>query len=342
MKRFIAVALVLAVAAAAGWWAFWGWATRRAEAELDRFIAQEATRGRAWACAERRMQGFPKEFEFVCDDASVTIQQISGPPAVWRLKGLMATTQATRATSARVLLISPATLERGDLPPVQVEWSFLEIGLHGLPNPTRVSILADGPKLTAQGAPPLSADSVKASIDLATTPTIALPPGGARLGLSVGALAFAPLAALIKTPTLNLETHGDLAQAAALATPGAMPGRLDAWRQANGRLDLRKIHVWSSQPNGPTITGEAKLGLDADHRLSGEANLSARGLDEIARAFGLPADTAAIGGLIGGLLGGRAKPPAAEPGAIPLPLRFERGAVWYGPVKTPIRLEPIY
>ena len=342
MKRFITAALLLAVAAAAGWWAFWGWATQRAETELDSFIAQEATRGRAWACGQRRMQGFPSKFEFVCDDASVTIQQISGPAAVWRLKGLVATTQATRATSARVLLVAPATLERGEAPPVRVDWSFLEVGLQGLPTPSRVSVLADGPKLEAAGAPPLSAESVKASIDLASTPTVALPPGGARLGLSIGALAFAPLAALIKTPTLNLETHGHLARAAAFATPGGTPARLDAWRQANGRLDLRRIHVWSSQPNGPTITGEAKLGLDDAHRLAGEANLSAKGLDEIARAFGLSPDAAALGGLIGGLLGGKAKAAAPEPGAIPLPLRFEKGAVWYGPVKTPIRLEPIY
>lgn len=342
MKRLLAVALLLAVAAAAGWWVFWGWATGRAEAELDRFIAQESGRGRVWACATRRMQGFPKDFEFVCEDPSVTIAQISGPPAVWRLKSVVATTQATRATSARVLLVGPATLTRGDLPPVTVDWSFLEIGLEGLPRPHRVSVLADGPKLEAAGAPPLSAETVKASIDLASTPSVALPPGGARLGLSIGALAFAPLAALIKTPTLNLETHGDLAQAVALAVPGATPARLDSWRAAGGRLELRKIHVWSSQPGGPTITGDARLGLDEAHRLAGDANLSAKGLDEIARAFGLSPDATALGGLLGGLLGGKAKAAAAEPGAIPLPLRFEKGVVWYGPLKTPIALPPLY
>jgi hypothetical protein len=342
MKRLIVIALILVAAAAGGWRLFWGWATQRAEAELDRFIALEATRGRDWRCAERRMQGFPKTFEFVCDAPSVTIAQISGPPAVWRLKGVVATTQATRATTARVLLLAPATLERGDMPPVKVDWSFLEIGVEGLPHPSRVSVLADGPKLEAQGAPPLSAESVKASVDLASTPTVALPPGGARLGLAVGALNFPPLAAIIKTPTLNLETHGDLVQAVALAVPGATPARLESWRGAGGRLDLRRIHVWSSQPGGPTVTGDARLSLDEAHRLSGDANLSAKGLDEIAKAFGLSPDATAIGGLLGGLLGGKSKAAPSEPGAIPLPLRFEKGAVWYGPVKTPIRLEPIY
>ncbi|QLP96946.1 MAG: DUF2125 domain-containing protein [Rhodoblastus sp.] len=342
MKRKLIVALFLIVAAALGWWAFWGWATRRAEAEPIAFIAQETGRGRVWACGSRRMQGFPKDFELVCDDPSVTIAQISGPPAVWRLKGVVATTQATRATSARVLLVGPATLTHGDLPPVKVDWSFLEIGLQGLPNPTRVSVWRTGPRLEAAGAPPLAAESVKASIDLASTPSVALPAGGARLGLSINALAFAPLAELIKTPTLNLETHGDLAQAAALAAPGGTPARLESWRVAGGRLDIRKIHVWSSQAGGPTIKGEARLGLDEAHRLAGEANLSAKGLDEIARAFGLNLDAAAVGGLLGGLLGGKAKTAPTEPGAIPMPLRFEKGAVWYGPLKTPILLPPIY
>jgi hypothetical protein len=342
MKRLIVVALLIVAAACAGWWAFWGWATRRAETELDRFVAQETTRGRVWACGSRRMQGFPKSFELICDDPSVTIAQISGPPAVWRLKSVVASAPATQATNVRVLLVGPATLERGALPPVKVDWSFLEVGLQGVPHPTRVSLLADGPRLEAAGAPPLSAESVKASIDLASTPVATVPPGGARIGLSVGALAFPPLEALIRTPTLNLETHGDLAQAVALAVPGGTPARLESWRVAGGRLELRKIQIWSSQPNGPNITGEAKLGLDEAHRLAGEATLSAKGVDEMARAFGLNVDAATVGGLLGGLLGGKGKATTTEPGAIPMPLRFERGALWYGPLKTPILLPPIY
>lgn len=341
MKRLAALAVFLA-AAFAGWWAFWTWATRRAEAELDKFIALEAERGRDWSCASRRMQGFPSTFEFLCDDASVSIRQISGPPAVWRLKGVAARAKATQARSARIELIAPATLERGDLPPVKVDWSFLEIGADGLPHPSRVNIVADGPKLLAEGAPPLSAESVKISVDLASTPAMALPAGAARLGLSLNALNFPPLAAIIRTPTLNLETQGDLGQAMALATPGATPARLESWRKAGGRLDLRRIHVWSSQPGGPTVTGAARLGLDDEHRLTGDADLSAKGLDEIAKTFGVTVDAGALGGLLGGLLGKGKSAAPAEPGALPLPLRFEKGAVWYGPLKTPIRLEPIY
>lgn len=343
MKRLLAAVLVLAALAFAGWWGFWSWATGRAEAALDGFIQQEKTRGREWACAERRMTGFPKSFEFVCERPSVTIAQISGPPAIWRLQRVTASAQATRVTSARVLLDGPATLERGDLPPVRVEWSFLEVGLTGLPSPTRVSVLSDGPRLIAEGAPPLSAESVKASVDLASTPTFRLPPGGARLGLEIGALSYPPLAAIIRTPTLNLEMHGDLAKATALATPGGTPARLEAWRLAEGRLNLHRIRVWSSQPDGPTITGDARLALDDEHRLEGQADLAAKGLGELARAFGLPDNAVSIGGLLGNLLTGADKKSVPlEPGMTPLPLRFAKGALWYGPVKTPVRLPPIY
>lgn len=342
MKRFLAAALVLAALAAAGWWGFWGWATGRAEAALDGFIAQEKTRGREWACAERRMSGFPKTFEFVCERPSVTISQISGPPAIWRLQRVTATALATRVTSARVLLEGPATLERGDLPPVRVEWSFLEVGLEGLPHPTRVSVLSDGPRLIAEGAPPLAAEGVKASVDLASTPAFRLPPGGARLGLQIDGLSYPPLSAVIRTSTLNLETHGDLAKATALAVPGGTPARLEAWRLAEGRLDLHRIRVWSNQPDGPTVTGEARLSLDEEHRLAGQADLAAKGLGELARAFGLPQDAVAVGGLLGGLIAGDKKSAPLEPGMTAVPLRFAKGAVWYGPIRTPIRLPPIY
>jgi hypothetical protein len=92
---------------------------------------------------------------------------------------------------------------------------------------------------------------------------------------------------------------------------------------------------------------EAKgnLGIDDQHRLAGQFQGSAAGLEGLVGQ--LLDGPAAIGALLGALTG--RPPPEARPqrdaaGLRPLPpLRLENGRVFVGPVAVPrLRLEPLY
>jgi hypothetical protein len=342
MKRFFVFAAVLAALAAGGWRLAWGWAAGRVEEQIDKVMAAEAAKGRVWACAERKIHGFPGALELVCDKATLTTRLASGESAVWRLPRVVASAQATRPTDLRIEFSSPAELEQAGAVVATAKWAFLEIGTNGLPRPNRVNLLSDRFRLESKIAAPLEIESAKASMDLTATPAQPLPAGAARLGLAIGGLAFAPLEKAVGAGALNVELFGDLRQALALAAPASPAVRAEAWRQAGGGFDLKKLRAWSSAPNGPNVTGEGTLSLDQERRLAGAVTLSATGLDGLARAMGVNPNALAVGEALGGLFGGARKEAPAQPKALTLPLRFEDGAVWLGPIRTPARLAPLY
>lgn len=342
MKRWVIALAALAAAGYGGWRWTWNWLAERANRQIDAVIAGEAAKGRLWACADRRTTGFPSQLEITCESPTLALAQPNGERVLWRFQRVTASAQATRPTAARIEFVGPAKLERDGAVLATASWAFFEIGATGLPRLERASLLADDLRVEARDAPPVSAANLKLSFDLGSAAALGLPEGAARLGLTIGDLRAAPIERAIGAPTLNVETFGDLHRAMALTMRGTPAQRAEAWRQVGGFYDVKKLHVWSPSPGGPNLTGQGRLALDDEHRLSGEAALSATGLEAAARALGLSPQAMSLGGALGGLLGGAPKAAPAEPGALNLALRFEKGAVWMGPVRTPARLAPLY
>ena len=353
MKRAIIIGVALLALAAAGWSALWHVVAGKVEEGLDRWIAREAAAGRVWTCPERRVDGFPKQIQVTC--ANPAFQgRLGGRQASGRLGTLIALGRVTDPNRVLFDLQGPLTAEYEDGRALELNWSALRVilGRAGTSLDNATFVIEDA-RLSATGLPaPLAAERVQADLKAnpRLDPATNASDGGYALYLRVVGGAFAPLDRLLPaTAPIEIETQGRLTRGEAMAAHGAWPARLEAWRQASGQLDVTKF---IARRVFARIDGTAILALDEYHRLAGSADLNATGLDDALKAMGAPTAALEIGGALGALLGGRRATQAgpAQPGgptvaptkSIPMPLRFERGAIFWGPLRLPVYLAPLY
>ena len=117
---------------------------------------------------------------------------------------------------------------------------------------------------------------------------------------------------------------------------GFNPDALESWRAANGAFELTRL---VSTKGKARIDGSGQLLLDPLHRVAGDLQLAAAGIEQIG---GLR-----IGNLLGGLggfLGGRGGNTATAPGLTTLPpVSLREGRVFIGPFRLPLQpLPPLY
>ena len=119
------------------------------------------------------------------------------------------------------------------------------------------------------------------------------------------------------------------------------PQQLERWRQGGGRVDVTSA---SLTKGGFKLDGSGHVMLDDLHRVEGRINAQATGLAPILARLGVPVAALNVGNLLNGLLKlGKGQPsPATDPGAMPLPLKFEAGEIFFGPLKMPVTLRPLY
>ena len=164
--------------------------------------------------------------------------------------------------------------------------------------------------------------------------------------------AVAPLAdALIgNTAPADIALDATVNRASLLGT-GTVARELERWRQAGGSLEIAGLSLAKGERR---VQAKGSLGLDPGHRVEGQLDLRAAGVEGlvasiVGQRFG--ADRGAlIGNLVGGLLGLRRKPEGAPndaPGEAALkplpPLRLADGRMMFGPIAIPnVRLQPLY
>ena len=257
-----------------------------------------------------------------------------------RLGSLRAESYLYEPNAVYLTLGGPATLTSGDgRDDVSLDWSALQATLRGLWGGFgRVEIALEGAVLTRLGAEPVRIDHV----ELHAGPAAGRPPEDAAdaVDLAVAGAAVPLLDALTgeSAPLAGsfsgriTHAYGDL--------PDLGTATVERWREAGGRLDVADLKL-AKGPLSATTSGQ--LGLDAQHRLAGHLAASLGGFAPLAKRFGIPLDAVKVGGLLGKLLGGKAAAPASSaPDAVDLPITFADGAVSVGPLRTGVRLQPLY
>ena len=353
----IALPLVLVLVLAAGWSAFWYYASREAEARINDWQAQQARAGRVFSCGSQTVGGFPFRIEVRCGDVAIELKDTQ-PPVALRLAQILVVSQVWDPKLLIAEFTGPLSAsDPGQAPYLNATWTLAQASVRGTPAvPERASISADDLRLegAAPGNPPLF-DARHAefharvqfgswphnpAIDLAVTLNGAIAP-------ALGPYTRDPLDADILAVLHGMK---DLA-------PKPLPVRLREWQAAGGRLEIQKTRVAQGEA---LATATGTLALSQRGRLDGALQLNAAGLEKLlptltgdrkGAAAGLDRAAPALNALDRAVpgLGARLAPQAQSLAAgllgllgppvevegkrgVTVPLRFTDGAASFGPI----------
>jgi hypothetical protein len=340
MLRLSAIVVVMLLGLAfAGWSLLWNAAAGKTSAVLDSWIGNEAQLGRAWSCPGRRIGGYPLDIEVACPDLQFH-GALRATDFAGSLRGFRAGATVLQPDRVTVRADAPLTLKTSDGGiDVGLDWTSLAVKIEGRPGAlARLAIDGAGfaAKGSAAGLGPIDAraQSLRASVAPApdaseATLDLHIALIGAAMPSVAGPLGIAaPLDAVID----GAITQADLSMAGDLAK------RMEAWRGAGGSLALNTARVTS----GPAhFNASGVLVLDEAHRPRGNLDAAFEGLDPFLRGLGVdPQIIAASSALTRFLRNSSGKPDSGE--ALRLPLRFSDGWVSIGPIRTPLRIPPLY
>ena len=347
-RRGLFMPYILLLALVVLWSAGWFYVRGRAASEMDGWIAREASAGRTWTCADRSIGGYPFRIELRC--GSVGLARADGR---FRLGPLTAVAQVYQPRHVLMLAEGPFHVEQGDLVG-DATWTMLEGSFHGASDGfVRASLVIDAPSVTVAGATPDPIAVSARHLELHARPTPGRFESDGAVDLSLRlSQALAPMAdALIgNADPADLTLDATVDRATTLGT-GTVARELERWRQAGGSLDVASLALAKGERR---LQAKGSLGIDQGHRVEGQLDLRAAGVESLVAAvvgqrFG--ADRGAlVGNLVGGLLGLRRQPEggagdaSGEAALKPLPpLRLADGRLMFGPIAIPnVRLQPLY
>ncbi len=352
------IALTILVAALIGGWSwFWHFAADRAQAAVEGWRAREAKAGRVYACGSQSLGGFPFRFEVNCERPSAVIRGGEKPPVEVKAGGVLVAAQVYQPN----LLISefkgPLTIaDLGQAPKIVANWKLGQSSVRGTPKaPERVSLVFDKPviDLVSGGSNTnlLRAEHIEmhgriAEGSAARNPVIEL-----ALELDhASAPGFSPAA----VEPVDAEFTGML-RGLGDFSPKPWGQRFRELQQRGGRIEITRARIKQGQT---LAVGSGSLSIDPDGRLAGQINVTVAGLEPFLVAIGAQQavqrshNMDKVAGFLDRLspgLGDVARQqaganlalginmlgtPATLDGrqAISLPLRFEGGTAYLGPI----------
>ncbi len=343
MQRRYVWLLGIVALVCAGWTGVWFYASSYADKAIEQALAREAAQGRKWTCANREIGGFPFRFAIRCGALSFSGQGRTGAIDA----NLGATRAIVQVYNPKLILAEidgpvQVKLPAGALRQVDAQWAAMRASLRlAKPIPERVSVHIEGLKGKVLSANGNSEDITAASVEFHLRPA---PDVTANIGAVDVALVIKALVTALADSASGVDAPADAMIAARitrapLLVAGPRDARLENWRQGQGTLTLQNS-VISKGPLQLEASGQLKL--DDEHRLEGNINTRTAGATVLMQRFSMPGGNTA--GLLGGLLARRAKA-AEEPRKktfLPLPLMLRDGSVWVGPIRTKVRLLPLY
>ena len=318
------------------WTGLWFWLAQQAGAMAARMVAAEALEGRVWTCPLSATRGFPFALEWSCETPEL---QIDAGARRFRMTSgaFRVRVSIFHPGSIEASLASPLDLaEEQGAPAFRLVWSRMEAQVRGSPwSFAKAGLTIDQPAASRADS---SLGGAKA-VELVVLPAAGRDAGehSYDAGLRIDNATVPQLDALARTATPVDVTAQAVVTRAAAALDQDWTGWLEDWRVAGGTIELSALRIAKAPID---IRGKGILSLDALHRVQGNIETSAAGIEELAARFGVSPAALKIGGLLNGLTGGAAPPAGAE--GIQMPFRFKDGRVLVGPLKTPLLLAPLY
>ena len=360
--RRYAIMLFAMLALIGGWTGFWFYAAGRAQETIDGWRAREAQSGRVYSCGTQTLGGFPFRFEVDCEQVTVDLRGET-PPLEVKAGRVLAAAQIYDPTLLVSEFSGPLTVApQGGAPFIAADWKLGQSSVRGTPRaPERASMVFDQPVLDRMDgdkrqnllrAQRLELHGRIADGSAASNPAIEL------------VLRLIQASAPVLPAGLAAPADGEfrvVLRGLKNFAPKPWPARFREIQAANGRIDIVQARV----KQGDTIAvGSGTLSLNASGYLQGELRVTVAGLEPFLKAVGaeqMVQRSPHINALAGTLnrlapgLGDVARQQAGAnvaagvnilgqqtvlegKNAVSLPLRFDNGAVFLGPIpvgKTP-------
>jgi len=350
--------LVLLVALIGGWSWLWYYAAGQAEIAVDGWRAREAKSGRVYTCGSQSIGGYPFRIEVNCDKAAAQFRS-NQPPVEIKTSGMLIAAQIYQPNLLITEFHGPLTIaDPGKSPTIFADWKLGQSSVRGTPSaPERVSLVFDGPvvdringgtrenllharRIEIHGRIFEGSATDHPVIEIVTRLTRAAAP-------TLHPAASHPMDADISVLLRGLKDF----------SPKPWPVRFRELQAAGGRVDITQARV----QQGETIAvGSGSLSLNANGRLDGQLRVTVAGLEPFLASINAQQTVQAspdmdkVAGALDRLLpglGNAARQQATSTNlslginllgeqttlegkrAVTLPLRFDDGAVFLGPIK---------
>lgn len=335
----ILVGLVLSIALV--WTILWHVVAQQSALSLDAWIAREKAFDRNWTCPDRQVDGFPFTIEIACSkphfEGIIFGRHYSGA-----LSGFVAHAKFTSPNDVTARLASPFAIVSDDKTvALTLSWNRLDILLAGLPQDmATVSITGQGLSLQghAQGLSTLQGRASRATATLARAAS--RQDHTYNFNLVLNDASFPAVDAVVGNAVpAEIAAEGDITQAR--FDPAKVPTEsLNLWRAAGGHIDLAKLTVSRGEMK---FNAHGMLTVDPTHRLQGRLDTECLGFEPVLRRLGVNPALITAGSLLTSLLGGgHASASTAGPQPLHLPIGLDAGRLNIGPIRTSIRLPPVY
>jgi hypothetical protein len=356
--RWIPAAAGLVIVIGGLWSAAWFYGAGIAERTIAGWKAREAKAGRVYNCASQTIGGFPFGIELHCDEAGAEFNA-NRPPVALKVGDMLVSAHVWQPTVLTAAFAGPLTAAAPDRPAAKVSarWRHAEVKLQGLPvAPERVAIRTEALQVSrGTGGDLFKADRLdlagrllSGSVQHDPVIEIVLRLGGGSAS-SWHPAAATPVDAEITAVLRGLKDF----------SPKPWPQRLRELQANGGRLEIVKARL---QQRDTIAVAQGALRLSSFGRLDGELKLTIANLEQFLPTLGLDrmlSPDRASPGLnktfnrldrllpgLGNMARQNAGPMIAagaalmgEPTelegqrAVTLPLRFDDGLVWLGPVR---------
>jgi len=352
--------LVLFAALIGGWSWLWHYSAGRAETAIDGWRAREAKAGRLYTCGSQTIGGYPFRIEVNCDKASALFRS-NQPPVEIKTSGMLIAAQIYQPD----LLISefhgPLTIaDPGQAPNIVVNWKLAQSSVRGTPAaPERVSLVFDLPVVERISGGSrqnlLRAKHIEIHGRIVEGSAASKPVIETVLRLTA---ASAPDLHPAAAPPVDADITALLRGLNDFA-PKPWPVRFREMQAAGGRIDITQARV---QQGEIIAVGNGTLSLNASGRLEGQLRVTIAGIEPFLAAIGAPqmVQTAPtmdkLAGALDRLAPGLGNVARQQAGAnlsaginrlgeqttlegkraVTLPLRFDDGSVFFGPVRIGI------
>lgn len=320
---FIALAVIVVL-----WTGFWFFSANAAGKIADHFIEREAERGRNWVCPDRNVGGYPFRIEISCMKPQLILK---GPEGLASQGSLGALSLHARILSPGhfIAVLSPPFIARqGDAGTMEISWASGRASLRaGLESISEASVEFTEPTMSAGQGARQDIRALAKSFEM-------------HLRRSPGEMSGTDLVARLQdftfTPLDHLTGTADPIRAELqVSAPGFIPDPkkkfqdvLEQWRATGHKA---RVVVLKATKGPANVDLSGVMGLDDAHRLEGNLQGRAKGLDALTNSFARRGGLD-MGGLLGKLGGGQ---------GLPVALVFENGRLRFGPFPL-ATLEPLY
>jgi len=321
-----------------GWTVFWNIAAHEADSSLDAWIAREKVFQRNWTCPNRQVSGYPVSIEIACS-APRFDGMIFGRHYLGSLAGFVATASLADPTAVTLNVKSPFEAEPSEKgEKIALAWNALSVRLGGSPEDVaEVSVNGSGVDLSGR-TQQLGALSMKAAQAHAT---FSRDTGrqdraiGFQIdlnGVSIGAVD----AYLGGSTPADITTRGYITQAS-FDPAKTIAQSLGQWSAAGGQIELANFVATRGDTR---LEARGALGIDSGHEVQGQLDTKCVGFEQVLLRLGVDPAIVTAGSLLATLLGGGNDNKGPQP--LHLPVTFTNGQVSIGPVRTSIRVPPLY